>query len=427
MRICMLTEYFDPDGAGGVPTMMPQLAQRLRALYPEVSIDVITSRNVYRGDQYVLPADSEQWEGMTVHRLATPRSNQDSIGKRLLAGCYFTACTWAKLMALPKYDVILSATSPPMIPAAVKAISTIKGTPFVYLIHDLFPDVGVALGALPGKHPVTKMAARAQRGWLDAAARVVVIGRCMRDYIVNQYDIPAERISTIPNWADEHYITPRSHETRFRARHGLKGFVLLYAGNYGLYQNFDTVLDAAKHLQQTGRKDITIALVGDGAKREHIEQRIANEHITNVRLFPFVSAEDYPDLLASANAALVTLEPGAEAVGVPSKFYCILASGRPVIAVMAPTSEVARVVNEASCGIRVNQQDTQGLVNAITKLAQSPQLCETMGHNSRQVLENNYTLTHAADRFFHTFCAVTPEEQRANSDNCMRSVHGRIP
>ena len=220
---------------------------------------------------------------------------------------------------------------------------------------------------------------------------------------------------------------PRSHETRFRAKHGLHGFVLLYAGNYGLYQNFDTILDAAKKLLKAGRRDITFVLVGDGAKRDHIEQRIADEGIANVRLFPFVNAEDFPDLLASANAALVTLEPGAEAVGVPSKFYCILASGRPVIAIMAPTSEVSRVVEEASCGIRVNQQDTTGLVNAITKLAQSPQMCDTMGKNARNVLESSYTLTHAADRFYQTFRTVMPEAQQSGSESCMHSVHGRIP
>ena len=125
MRICMVTEYFNPDGAGGVPSMLPMLAQRLCARYPDVKVDVVTSRNIYRGETHQRRPAFEHWEGIDAYRLSTPRSNQTSISKRLLAGCYFTASALAKLTALPAYDVILSSTSPPMVPAAAKTISVL--------------------------------------------------------------------------------------------------------------------------------------------------------------------------------------------------------------------------------------------------------------------------------------------------------------
>lgn len=342
MRICLLTEYFNPGGYGGVATMMPMLVQRLNARYPELSIDVITSRNVYRGEGQVLPR-FEEWEGIRVYRLSTPRSNQPSIKRRLLAGCFFTMCAWAKLMTMPSYDALLVGTNPPMIPLATRGIGVVKNTRYLYLIHDLFPDVALTLGALPANHPVTLMAKHAQANWLHSAARVVAIGRCMRDYMIEQYHVPAQRLTVIPNWADAHAITPQAKDTRFRARHGLTGFVLLYAGNFGQYQDFDTLLDTARRLYDAGTRDVTVVFVGDGSRHDHIAERIAREKIVNARLFPFVPAADYPDLLASADASLVTLEPGADQVGVPSKFYNILASGRPVIATLSARSEVARV------------------------------------------------------------------------------------
>ncbi len=407
----MLTEYFNPNGAGGVPSMMPQLAQRIMTRYPDVAVDVITSRNVYRGDANAKRPAFETWQGINVHALPTPRSNQLSVSKRLLAGSLFTAAVFAKLMELPTYDLILSATSPPMIPAAVRAVSLLKGTPYLYLVHDLFPDVGVALGTVPASHPVTRVAQHAQHGWLNHASRVLVIGRCMRDYIHRTYQVPIEQISIIPNWADDQCITPRPKTTKFRAQHGLHGFVVLYSGNFGHYQNFDAILDAAKQLRAMGRDEITFVFVGEGAKWHHIADRIAREHITNARQFPLVPTEDYPDLLASADVSLVTLEPGAEAVGVPSKFYNILASGRPVLATLAPSSEVARVIDESWCGVRVDQGDVPAFVQAVTELADAPETCETMGRNARTVLTSSFTLDHAAERFYQAFTNVLSERE----------------
>jgi hypothetical protein len=49
MRLCVLTEYF--DDTGGMPTILSNLTGYLREKYPQLSIDVITSRNLYRGDE----------------------------------------------------------------------------------------------------------------------------------------------------------------------------------------------------------------------------------------------------------------------------------------------------------------------------------------------------------------------------------------
>ncbi len=297
-----------------------------------------------------------------------------------------------------------------MMPMAARGINLCKQTRYIYLVHDLFPDVAVALGALPAAHPVTRMANHAQMRWLHAATRVVAIGRCMRDYLIAQYRLPASRLTVIPNWADAQVITPRAKDTHFRARHGLTGFILLYAGNFGQYQDFDTVLDAAQQLARSGLREVTVVLVGDGSRREHLAERIAREHIANVRLFPFVPPEDYPDLLASADASLVTLEPGTEQLGVPSKFYNILASGRPVLATLSACSEVARVLEEADCGLRVEQKDYAGLASAIARLAHAPQRCAQMGQHARAMLQQHYTLDNAVGRFYRLFSEVVSSE-----------------
>ena len=404
MRICILTEYFNPGGAGGTPSMIPALARELKLRYPQLDIDVLTSRNMYRGTDVRLPA-RDDWEGLRVFRLSSPRSNQNSTLQRLFYGWIFAMMAWLRLLALPRFDVLFVGTNPPTAPIAAGLLQRLRKTPYVYLIHDLFPDVGVALRVLSPTSKLTRLAYRLQRRWLREAARVVAIGRCMQGHLVKTYDLPLARTVVIPNWSDPDKITPLPKATRFRAQQDLPGFVVLYSGNFGQHQDFDGILETAKRLQTT-RPEVTFVLVGEGAKKAALQERIAAESLRNVRLFPFVPLEDFPDLLASADVALVTLEPGAEGVGVPSKFYNILAAGRPTLALVAPSSEIALVLDEAACGLRCDHDDVQGMTDAITRLAEQPREAERMGANARAVFLRSFTIGTVAAAYYTLFSEV---------------------
>jgi len=152
---------------------------------------------------------------------------------------------------------------------------------------------------------------------------------------------------------------------------------------------------------------VQFVLVGGGAQKAHIERRVRDEDITNVRTLPFVPKEDYSDLLASADVSLVTLEPGMEGLCVPSKFYSILASGRPTIATVSAGSEVARVLAEADCGLQVAQGDIVGLVGALSHLLHHPEEAARMGCNARAVLEEKYSNRHVAALYHQAMCRAT--------------------
>src|SRR5262249_46682733 len=158
---------------------------------------------------------------------------------------------------------------PPTAPIAALGLKRLRRIPYVYLIHDLYPDLAIALGMLPRQGLAALALARMQGAWLRGAERVVVIGRCMRDHISATYRLPVERSEVIPNWADAEAIVPLPKETRFRAAHALGGPVVLYAGNFGQYQDFENILEAARRLQQAG-SEITFVMVGEGAKKEQV-------------------------------------------------------------------------------------------------------------------------------------------------------------
>ena len=92
-----------------------------------------------------------------------------------------------------------------------------------------------------------------------------------------------------------------------------------------------------------------------------------------------------------------------EGLGVPSKLYNILSSGRPLVAIVYPNSEVARVVAEFDCGVRVDYDKPHLLATTIAELSSSPETLARMGKNARRALEEHFTLDKAAKRFSEVF------------------------
>jgi glycosyltransferase involved in cell wall biosynthesis len=418
MRICLINEYFYPDDTGGTGTVLSHLVRQLKNTHPELVVDVITTRSLYRGEKTFLPL-TETWEGVNISRIGVPRPRTAKMTTRLVAGFVFSSAALLKLMKRRRYDLVLVTTAPPTLPLAVQWLRLLR-TPYVYVIYDLFPDVPVALKTLREGSRIARLCRSRQKKWLRNARSVVVLGRCMRDYLAGQYELSAEKISVIPIWSDQN-ITPLSKQTSFRATHNLTGQVVLYAGNFGQCQDFDNLLTTAKYLRDAD-PGVTLVFVGDGPKKEYLANRIAKDGLSNVRLLPFVARAEFPDLLASADISLVTLEPGADGLGVPSKFYNILASGRPTVAVVGAHSEVARVLEEAHCGRRVEQGEPEQLAQTLLELLADSQVLERMGQNARTVFEEKYTLPHVAEKFYKLFQATAHESQQVRVGSEIQSA-----
>ena len=409
MRICVLSEYFYPDNTGGTGSVMSGLIRHLKDQYQDLEIDVVTSKNILRGANDGLSA-RESWGGVEIRRVASRQSCKNSTRRRLACNLMFTSAVLRVLVAQrKKYDLVLVVTAPPTLPMAARAYRALTGTPYIYLVHDLFLDMALAMKMIrEGGRPAQTMF-KVQGRWFEAADKVVVLGRCMREFVGARYGVARQKMEVIPIPANLQQIHKMGHATRFRARHKLRGFVVLYAGNFARYQDFDTLLDAAAQLRD--RADITFVFVGDGARRAHIEARVQNEDLANVRLLPFVPDAELNDLLASADVSLVTLEKEIAGLAVPSKFYNILASGRPAVAVVHARSEIGHIVREARCGVQVDPENPVQLERELRALADAPERVAQMGSNARKVCEERFSRDQICRQFHHLFKEVVRANQ----------------
>lgn len=208
-----------------------------------------------------------------------------------------------------------------------------------------------------------------------------------------KYGVPAEKIRIIPNWADTSILKPQKDHNRFRERHGLKDkFVVMYSGNLGLAHPLSPILDAAELLR--ARDDVRFVFVGDGAQRRALATDCEHRGLTNVAFLPYQPRDQLAQSLSAADAHLVTMQPEATGLLMPSKLYVILASSTAVIALAQFDSELFRLVQQHDVGFACDllQPSTvaERLAFVVNFLADSPEQSRRLGIRARQLAESQF-------------------------------------
>ncbi|MCA6121759.1 glycosyltransferase family 4 protein [Bradyrhizobium sp. WSM 1704] len=290
--------------------------------------------------------------------------------RRATAELLFTARIFAALLTrLKRGDVALTVTAPFVLPYAVAAAARLKRAKSALILHDLFPDVLVMAGLL---RP-TSLVARAMRAinalMFRALNAVIVIGRDAEKLLLRYRGMTPDKIRFIPNWATlPPGPRPVSPDNPFRKAIAAR-FVVGLSGNLGFTHDPDIVFEAARLLRDEG--DIHFLLSGWGIGFDRLKQMQAAARLGNVTLVDRVADGDLDALLSSADVWLIPYRKDVAGVSVPSRFYNLLAAGRPVILVSEPEAEAALTVKESGLGWVVTPGRPDRLADAVRLASQS--------------------------------------------------------
>ncbi|MBK8933333.1 MAG: glycosyltransferase family 4 protein [Chloroflexi bacterium] len=198
-------------------------------------------------------------------------------------------------------------------------------------------------------------------------------------------------------------------DNEFRREHGLVGkFVILYAGNIGYNSVLEDVIEAAKRLRDEER----IRFVIVGRVKASLRKWFSRYDLHYVDFYPYQPREKYSEMLAAADLGLVTLTEDSYYTSLPSKVFNIMASGRPILAITPPSSEIAGLLEGAQCGLNVAPSSPDKLVEVILTFLQDEQLVAVMGRNGRTVLEEQFSREQCIrmyDRLFHSLVDTNHE------------------
>jgi colanic acid biosynthesis glycosyl transferase WcaI len=389
-RVFFLNRFFFPDDSA-TAQLLTDLAISLAA--SGVEVHVVCSRQLYNAPATRLAA-VEIVEGVFVHRIWTTRFGRQRLAGRVLDyASFYLMCGIALLLRLRSTDILVAETDPPLISIIAAAVGRFKGAALINWLQDIFPEVASHLGANPLPEPLDRVLRRLRDASLRAADANVVLGRRMLDYIVAE--VATAKCHIIENWADANLVRPKSSgDSNLRIRLGLTGkFIIGYSGNLGRAHEYETVLGAAEILRTDER--FVFLFVGGGIKMESLQAEVMRRGLQNFRFLPYQPRTELEDSLSAPDVHLVSLVPKLEGLIVPSKFYGILAAGRPALFVGDSAGELSCVIKSANCGMVIEIGNSVALADAITNLEADIERRSAMGRAARRLLCSSYA-THTA-------------------------------
>jgi glycosyltransferase involved in cell wall biosynthesis len=337
---------------------------------------------------------------MWVHRVLGLSFSRESHIRRALAYVSLYPRLLSRALLLPRPDVIVTKTDPPMLKVLGPVLGKLTGAATIHWAQDLYPEVAEALDVIPTKGWLANTMRSLSTWALHGHDHIVAVGRCMKRRIEARSIAPG-KISVIPNWAPD-TVHPVPHEQNaFRRAQGWQGkTVVMYSGNMGLAHPFDIILDAAEQLRDE-RPDMVFAFVGEGPRKAWIADQVAARRLSNVRLLPFQSKERLAESLSAADVHLVTMQPEVEGLVVPSKVYGVLAAGRPCVFLGPEGSEAAQRIRELNAGTVLPNPGQSAVVDALKQESADSASHENVDDGDPYAAQGRVDAVKAFDHLLH--------------------------
>jgi glycosyltransferase involved in cell wall biosynthesis len=387
IKVSIITEFFPPDYAA-TGQLIEELVKQLEK--QGLIIEVFTGQPGYAFSTATAPA-VEKLGDIRIQRSRSTQVWSGRIRGKAINGILFTLRAFLHLIKnFRRHNVFLVTSAPPFLPIAAYLAHLCLGISYVCLIYDLYPDIAIALGVISKNHWLSGFWRKLNIMIWRNSKRIIVLSPDMKDRIISICPEIADKVCVIHSWGDPELIVPISKEKNWFAKeHNLiNKFTVLYSGNMGRCHDMDTILEAAKKLQE---EPIQFVCIGNGAKRKSLMEEVNKLGLKNFLFLPYQDKEVLPYSLTACDLSLVSVESGMESLVAPSKLYPALAAGRPIAVICSKYSYLRKLMAEGKCGVGVDNGDSFALAEFIRLLNSDRKLAELMGKASRNYLQSNFT------------------------------------
>jgi glycosyltransferase involved in cell wall biosynthesis len=345
MKILLLNQAFYPDVVS-TAQHAGDLAKALAEGGHEVTV-VCSSRGY--DDPRVRYPKRETWNAVNIIRIPSTGFGKTSKWRRAADfGTFMASCAF-HLWVLPRFDVLVAMTSPPLISFLGALAVPYRARKLVIWCMDLNPDEAIAAGWLRENSLTARILSSMLSHSLQRASVIVALDRFMKDRLQAK-EVEPEKIVIVPPWAhDAHVRSDPVGREEFRKLHGLSNkFVVMYSGNHSPCHPLDTLLDAAERLAD--RSEIAFCFVGGGSEFSKVRQRAQDRNLPNVLCLSYEPLDKLSASLSAADLHVVVM--GNKYVGIvhPCKIYNVLAVGTSLLYIGPPQSHICDIVKQSTFG-----------------------------------------------------------------------------
>jgi colanic acid biosynthesis glycosyl transferase WcaI len=379
--------------------------------YPEWRID-----ERYRAHRRL----TETIDGVTVERRAHYVPHRLTPRTRIAFELSFASSALRR--PLNSFDLVLTVSPSLLCSAAVVARSRLARVPVGVIVHDLYGKAATEVHGFGG-HAASAVANLEARVLASASGVAVIHDRFARTLAAA--GVPPNKMTVLRNWTHVDPPTTLEGPERSAAR-GRFGWaddevVVLHAGNMGVKQGLDNVVNAAHLAASAGLAGrVRFVLLGDGSQRDLLQQQGAG--VPCLQFLDPLPAPEFSTALGAADVLLVNEKPGVADMAVPSKLTTYFASGRPVLAATDVTSSTAHEVHAARAGVIVAGGDAGVLLDAALRLAADHERAGVYATCGKRYSRNVLDQTSAIDRY-EQWCRSMTEGTEVVRASARKSAH----
>lgn len=394
-KVWIVSEFFAPEETA-TAHILTKIANHISEHY---DVNVITGPAFYENNKSKEYDDvfiQETLSKVNVQRVSNTNLDKNKLITRILR---FIILTWKLTIKLgknvKKRDAVFIVTNPAPLLLFISLLKKIKGFPVYILVHDVFPENTIPAKILKSRNNIVyKILEKIFRKAYKSADKLIVLGRDMKQIILEKIgEINEDKVVIIENWA-ESYI-----QSKDKSENGK--IDIQYAGNIGRVQGIMNVLEIFSEIEND---KVELTLWGSGALVDQVENFVLNNKRANVFFNGGYSRKEQNFVLNSTDISIVTLADGMFGLGVPSKTYNILASGRPILFIGDLNSEIALMINEYKCGVCFEPSDLNGLKQFIETLSLDRlEELKIMGKKARMLSETKYSEKNILDKYIKIF------------------------
>jgi len=395
-RIIVVNRFYWPDQSA-TAQMLTDLAEHLARQGNEVV--AIASRQRLDGTKVILSRRTEH-NGVHIHRISTILSSKNTLASKMLSFISFYVSAVATLFLLLKPgDIVIAKSDPPMLAIIPWLLSRFRRTKVINWCQDLYPEVAAALGIRWAAGPIGRTLSAVRNRALKHADTNVVISPSMQNHLTEE-GIDPTKIHLIHNWCDKR-ISPVAKDKDTLRQHWHLGdqFVIAYSGNLGrahLAGHINTLVESLAEQSQ-----LKMLFIGGGPGMVWLKAQCKRHGHSHVLFKPYQPREELGPILSVADVHLISLHPDCHSLISPSKYYGILAAGRPIAYIGDPDADLAREIGKAKLGLVLNIHHQDRWKEQITQIRQDVIHRHQLGLNARNLYERHYETALALNKWQH--------------------------
>ncbi|MCD8186105.1 MAG: glycosyltransferase family 4 protein [Rikenellaceae bacterium] len=297
-----------------------------------------------------------------------------------------------------RYDVIVVTSPPLFVGITAYVLSRTKRIPFVFEVRDLWPESAIDIGVLKSRMLI-KLAYRFEKFIYKKAALINVLTPAFRTKLIEEKQVPSEKILFIPNAADfslSEDLLENFDAGEFRKKHGFaEDFVITYVGAHGIANHLQQILETAQLLEDI---PVRFLLIGQGMEKPRLQAMAAEMGCKNVTfLDPVPKAEVFKYILASDMGTSVLKKVDTFKTIYSNKTFDYMSCKKPIL--MAIDGVSRELLEQADAGTFVEPENPVDFAAKIRKYLQNPELLQIQGNHGYEYAKEHFDRDVLASRY----------------------------